>query len=62
MSIPALARDELVAPFPDWIETGAAWSVVWPRRRLPNRHAARVLDWIETCAADARTAWSLPVR
>lgn len=50
----ALARGELVAPFPEWIETGAAWYVVWPRRRPPNRHATRVLDWLEACAVGAR--------
>ena len=48
----ALARGDLVAPFPDRVETGAAWYLVWPRRRPPDRHAARVIEWLEACAGD----------
>lgn len=47
----AVARGDLVAPFPDWIETGYSYFIIWPGRRPPNRHAQRVLDWLLQCAA-----------
>lgn len=49
----ALARGDLAAPFPERVETGASWYVVWPQRRPPNRHATRVLEWLEACAKDS---------
>ncbi|MDX1607293.1 MAG: LysR substrate-binding domain-containing protein, partial [Candidatus Competibacterales bacterium] len=48
----ALARGDLVAPFPDWISTGLSYFVVWPESRPPNRYAQRVIDWLQQCAAE----------
>ncbi len=48
----ALTRGDLVAPFPDWVDTGPCWYVVWSEQRPPNRHAARVLEWLKTCAGE----------
>jgi len=47
----ALARGDLVAPFPDWIETGLSYFLVWPARRPPDRHARKVIDWLTALAA-----------
>lgn len=47
----ALARGDLEAPFPDWIDTGLCYHVVWPARRPPNRHARRVVEWLQRAAA-----------
>lgn len=46
----AIDRGDLVAPFPDWIETDQTYFVIWPERRPPNRHAQRVLAWLTECA------------
>jgi LysR family glycine cleavage system transcriptional activator len=40
----ALARGDLVAPFPEWVETDQSYYVVWPKRRPPCRHVQRVLE------------------
>jgi len=42
----AVARGDLVAPFPEPVETGLSYHVVWPERRPPNRHARQVLEWL----------------
>ncbi|MDZ7828626.1 MAG: LysR substrate-binding domain-containing protein [Halofilum sp. (in: g-proteobacteria)] len=48
----ALVRGDLVAPFLEWVETGHDYHVVWPEGRPLNRHAQRVLAWLERCAQE----------
>lgn len=42
----ALARGDLVAPFPGWVDTPDGYYVVWPRHRPPTRHGQVVMDWL----------------
>ena len=51
----ALARGELVTPFAEPVASGAAYHVVWPRSRPPNRHAQVVLQWLLGQAAQSST-------
>lgn len=46
----AVAKGDLIAPFPEWVKTEFSYYVVWPARRPPNRNAKRVLDWLVDCA------------
>lgn len=48
----ALARGDLVAPFPEWATGEQRYHIVWPVRRPPDRHAQAVIDWLATCAAE----------
>lgn len=48
----AIARGDLVAPFPEWATGTRRYYIVWPVRRPPNRHAPAVVDWLVACAAD----------
>lgn len=49
----AVARGDLVAPFPEWVETDQGYYVAWPNRRPPNRHAQRVLEWLIKAAEES---------
>jgi DNA-binding transcriptional LysR family regulator len=50
----ALARGDLVAPFPEWVTTDERYYVVWPVARPPVRHAEAVLTWLlESARAQA---------
>lgn len=50
----ALARGDLVPPFPDWAVSDSRYFVVWPGKRPPNRHARIVIEWLAECAAETR--------
>jgi len=52
----AVARGDLVAPFPEWVATERSYYVVWPERRPPNRHAQQVLVWLAKAADDSAGA------
>jgi len=49
----ALARGDLVAPFPEWVTGPDRYCVVWPARRPPGRHAVAVVDWLTACATES---------
>jgi|GEM_PF-33755 len=49
----ALARGDLVAPFPEWLTGRNRYFVVWPSARPPGRHTAVVVDRLAACAAES---------
>lgn len=54
----ALARGDLVAPFPDWATSPDRYFLVWPQRHPPGRHAREVIAWLGDCAAEtADSLW-----
>lgn len=49
----AIARGDLVAPFPHWVASEARYYLVWPERHPPLRGANTIRQWLVELAAEA---------
>ncbi len=50
----AMAKGDLEAPFPEWVNTGLSYYAIWPDHQALNRYAYAVLEWLRACAAETR--------
>lgn len=52
----AVAKGDLIAPFPEWVKTEFSYYLVWPMRRPPKRNVRRVFNWLVACAEEGAVA------